>query len=255
MRNLIKQILKEELNRNLIVEGKSDFISKTKNLAIDNMDKYNVPASITMAQAALESGWGRSLLPSKYNNYFGVKCHNAPNCVSLKDANGDLSDWRVYDSIASSFEDHGKFLTNNQRYSELFKLPLTDYKSWAQGLQRLNYAGDSTTYADKLIRTIEANDFNLLDVKKEKPKPKETIIGKKAYPKKSNGYVNVREGAYVDSGVFDNLITKIDYPNLVGVVKNKKLDKELNMWYYVKLDVPTEDHQYGWVRFDVVDLI
>lgn len=257
MRNLIKEVLKEELNKNLITEGKGDFIAKTKDLATKNMEKYKIPASITMAQAALESGWGRSLLPSKYNNYFGVKCHGASNCISLKDADGNLSEWRVYSDIGDSFDDHGKFLTKNQRYQELFNLPITDYKSWAEGLQRLNYAGDSTTYADKLIKTIEANDFNQLDVtkQKEKPKPKDSVIGKKAYPKKSNGYVNVREGAYVDSGYFDNLITKVDYPLLVGIVKNKKFDNELNIWYYIKLDNPVDGYKYGWVRYDVVDLI
>ena len=90
---------------------------------------------------------------------------------------------------------------------------------------------------------------------KEKPKPKDSVIGKKAYPKKSNGYVNVREGAYVDSGYFDNLITKVDYPLLVGIVKNKKFDNELNIWYYIKLDNPVDGYKYGWVRYDVVDLI
>lgn len=255
MRKLIKQILKEELNKNLITEGKGDFIAKTKDLALKNMDTYKIPASITMAQAALESGWGRSLLPSKYNNYFGVKCHNASNCVSLKDADGNLAEWRSYDSIADSFDDHGKFLTSNQRYSELFSLPITDYQSWAEGLQRLNYAGNSTTYADKLIRTIEANDFNLLDMSKTKQKPKTpNVVGKKVYPKKSNGYVNVREGAYVDSGFFDNLMTRIEYPSLVGVVEGKKLDDKSNMWYYVRLEKHVDDYRYGWVRSDVVDL-
>lgn len=256
VRHTIKKILLEETQHNLIVEGNvSDFISRTKNLAIKEMERSGIPASVTMAQAVLESGWGRSTLSSKYNNYFGIKCHKNKYCVDLKDANGDMASWRVYNDIYGSFKDHTDFLTKHSRYADLFDLGSDNYIGWAFGLQNAGYAGGgNTTYAKKLIKIINDHGFDEFD---KKPKPKKpTIIGKTAYPLMKNGYVNVRYDNYVDDGIFDNFMGKVSYPSSVGEVKEIKKGQEDDFfWYKVKLSKMLDGvNEYGWVREDVVEL-
>lgn len=134
------------------------FFNSIKSLAKNQETKYGIPASITMAQAAIESGWGKSQLASKYNNYFGVKCAGSSNCVELIASDGNPANWRVYSSIEASFEDHSKVL-KNKRYSKAFTYPISDYKNWAKAIQNAGYAGTSGTYASALISLIE--QYNL----------------------------------------------------------------------------------------------
>lgn len=136
----------------------SGFFNSIKSLAKNQETKHGIPASITMAQAAIESGWGRSQLASKYNNYFGVKCAGSSTCVELMASDGKPANWRVYSSIEASFEDHSKVLKNN-RYSKAFTYPISDYKNWAKAIQNAGYAETSSTYANALISLIE--QYNL----------------------------------------------------------------------------------------------
>lgn len=131
-----------------------EFFNLISGPAQDQEKKYGIPASITMAQAALESGWGKSELAYKYNNYFGVKCGSFSNCVELIASDGKPATWRVYDNMLDSFDDHSKVLKAD-RYANAFTYPVSDYENWAIAIQDAGYAGVSSTYADTLIKLIE----------------------------------------------------------------------------------------------------
>ena len=131
-----------------------DYINRYKDIAIEQMMKHHIPASITLAQGLLESGAGKSLLTVSSNNHFGIKCNNGwTGRRFYKD--DDIKDdcFRVYDNARESFEDHSKFLLR-PRYQSLFSLKTTDYKGWARGLKACGYA-TNPQYADKLIGLIE----------------------------------------------------------------------------------------------------
>ena len=131
------------------------YIDQYKDIAIEQMQRYRIPASITLAQGLLESGAGRSELTRNSNNHFGIKCNNnwtGRRTYHDDDAKNDC--FRVYDSAYESYEDHSKFLSGNQRYRQLFQLKTTDYKGWAKGLKACGYA-TSPVYAEKLIEILQ----------------------------------------------------------------------------------------------------
>ncbi len=140
----------------------SDYIDKYKELAVVEMHRTGIPASITLAQALHESQNGQSSLALNANNHFGIKCKSywVGGKYYHKDDDrnkqGKLieSCFRSYDSPIDSYVDHSNFLTQTSRYSELFEYPSTDYVSWAHGLKRKGYATDKR-YAYKLIAKIE----------------------------------------------------------------------------------------------------
>ena len=123
-------------------------------IAVEQMHRHGIPASITLAQGLLESGAGKSELTRKSNNHFGIKAHNnwTGKTTSTMD-NGKLCQFRVYNSARDSYEDHSQFLLK-PRYAALFKLDATDYKGWARGLKKAGYAEDPA-YPQKLISLIE----------------------------------------------------------------------------------------------------
>ena len=130
------------------------YINQYKDLAIEQMLRYHIPASITLAQGVFESRAGLSDLARQGNNHFGIKCHNwrGPKQYHDDDARGEC--FRVYEDAKESFEDHSKFLANQPRYSRLFSLSTSDYKGWARGLKACGYA-TNPQYANKLIQIIE----------------------------------------------------------------------------------------------------
>lgn len=136
-----------------------EYIDKYKGVAIYHMNKYKIPASITLAQGLLESGAGKSELTRKSNNHFGIKCHNDWKGESVR-RNDDLPNecFRKYKKAEDSYDDHSRFLADKPRYSSLFSLKITDYRGWAKGLQQAGYATDKA-YANKLIKLIE--DYGL----------------------------------------------------------------------------------------------
>ena len=126
------------------------------------MVEHGIPASITMAQAILESGDGNSTLARESNNHFGIKCHSdwtGERSYHDDDAKGEC--FRKYSNARQSFEDHSLFLKKN-RYASLFELKIDDYKSWAKGLKKCGYA-TASDYAKRLIDLVENNDLHRLD--------------------------------------------------------------------------------------------
>ena len=131
-----------------------DYFDKYKDLAIEQMQKHKIPASITLAQGVLESAAGRSDLALKGNNHFGIKCNGWTGRSTYHDDDEKGECFRAYNNVYESYEDHSVFLTTRKRYSSLFQLSLTDYKGWAKGLKACGYA-TSPTYATKLIDIIQ----------------------------------------------------------------------------------------------------
>lgn len=149
---------------------KATFIENYAPLAILEMEEYGIPASIKLAQAAIETNWGTSPLAKKANNYFGIKCkENWPGDTFQhidddKDRKGNLvhSCFRAYPDIPTSFKDHSYFLANRIYYKNLFKLAKDDYIGWAKGLKKAGYATDPD-YHVKLINLIEQFDLYKYD--------------------------------------------------------------------------------------------
>lgn len=140
------------------------YVEKYAALAIDEMYRSGVPASITLAQGLLESRYGLSELATKGNNHFGIKCHNnwqGGKVYHDDDAKGEC--FRKYDSPEESFRDHSDFLRYRDRYKFLFDLEVNDYKGWAHGLKKAGYATDPA-YPAKLIKLIEDYKLYKFDV-------------------------------------------------------------------------------------------
>ena len=217
------------------------YIKKYRELAVEEMKKYHIPASITLAQGLLESGAGQSALARKSNNHFGIKCGSdwyGKTVSHDDDARGEC--FRAYKHPKDSYEDHSKFLAGRPRYASLFNLNITDYKGWARGLKKAGYA-TNPRYADQLIGIIELyelykyDDKNYLKWIKKNPNPHQTYI--------ANGllYIVVRAGDSWKSisQEFDISQKKLrkyndlykGYALQVGDIlylekKNKKADKE-----------------------------
>lgn len=138
------------------------YISQFKDLAIEQMERYHIPASITLAQGLFESRAGLSRLATVGNNHFGIKCHGwrGRSINADDDALGEC--FRAYDNPKQSYEDHSKFLRNSPRYGRLFRLRVTDYRGWARGLKACGYA-TNPRYADNLIHIIELYNLNQFD--------------------------------------------------------------------------------------------
>lgn len=132
-------------------------------VAVEHMTKHKIPASITLAQAILEGGAGRSSLVEEGNNHFGVKAGRGWTGRTVRAFDdGEWCEFRAYDSDLESYEDHSQFLLVNRRYSSLFELDITDYRGWARGLKRAGYATDPD-YANKLISIIERYNLQQYD--------------------------------------------------------------------------------------------
>lgn len=142
------------------------YIDQYKDLAIEQMLKYNIPASITLSQGLLESGAGRSWLTKSSNNHFGIKCHGWTGRRVFHDDDERGECFRAYDNPRQSFEDHSRFLATQSRYARLFNYARTDYKSWARGLKQCGYA-TNPQYASKLIQIIELYNLNQYDKAKK----------------------------------------------------------------------------------------
>ena len=137
------------------------YIDEYREVAIEQQRKHGIPASITMAQAILESAAGQSELATKANNHFGIKCTSDwPGKTYKYDDNRQNECFRKYAEVADSYEDHSLFL-KRKRYESLFALSMGDYKNWAYGLKACGYATDPK-YPEKLIRLIELYDLNKL---------------------------------------------------------------------------------------------
>ena len=135
-------------------ERYQQYIDQYKDIAIEEMRRWKIPASITLAQGLFESGAGQSELARKGNNHFGIKCNGWEGRKVYHDDDARNECFRAYNSPYESFEDHSRFLVKGQRYRSLFSLKTTDYKGWARGLKAAGYA-TNPQYADKLIEIIQ----------------------------------------------------------------------------------------------------
>lgn len=147
-----------------------DYIERFKTIAVQEMNKYGIPASITLAQGLLESGNGNSSLAVQANNHFGIKCNvdwKGRTIYKDDDAIGEC--FRVYNSPEESYRDHSEFLLR-KRYAGLFQLDRNDYKGWAYGLKQAGYA-TNPRYPELLISLIDRYDLQQYD-------RRETVIAK-----------------------------------------------------------------------------
>ena len=139
------------------------YIEQYADLAVSEMKRSGVPASITLAQGMIESSYGHSPLATKGNNHFGVKCHKDWKGKKMyHDDDAAHECFRMYASVEQSYHDHSDFLRYQNRYKALFDLEQTDYKGWAKGLKAAGYATDPG-YANKLIKLIEEYDLGRFD--------------------------------------------------------------------------------------------
>ncbi len=191
---------------------KIDYIKKYGVLAIQEMETYKIPASITLAQGLLESRYGLSLLTKKSKNHFGIKCHKwkGQRVYHDDDAKGEC--FRKYTRDRDSYRDHSLFLANKKRYAKLFTYASNDYKSWAKGLRKAGYATDKK-YPQKLINLIETYELYVFD---------SFVLGKNYKPKKSRNkknrinnkelnthIVEVGETLYSISGIYHISVVEI----------------------------------------------
>jgi len=150
-----------------------EYVEQYREIAVREMERAGVPASIKLAQGLLESNAGKSDLASRANNHFGIKCGGDWQGKTYDkkddeyDENGKLieSCFRVYKTVEACYVAHSEFLRDPkkmERYGPLFRLDVTDYRRWAQGLKRAGYA-TSGTYAEKLIEVIETYELHKYD--------------------------------------------------------------------------------------------
>lgn len=165
-----KTVIKSPPKNASYAEVVSNYINNYSTIAKDEMAKYGIPASITLAQGILESGAGRGELTKKANNHFGIKCHTTWTGDRVYHDDDELQEcFRKYKDPKYSFRDHSLFLTGRSRYSDLFSLRKDDYKGWARGLKKAGYATDPK-YPNKLISIIDRYDLTKYD---------EEVLGKK----------------------------------------------------------------------------
>ncbi len=160
-----KQIEKaaNKKNENLITYTTLTYIDSFKKVAIEEMNAYGIPASITLAQGILESGNGSSSLAKFANNHFGIKCTSDwRGRVYYRDDDKNNDCFRVYKDARESYKDHSEFL-KRKRYSFLFELDKNDYKNWAIGLKKAGYA-TNPKYPDLLIGIIEKYELFQYDM-------------------------------------------------------------------------------------------
>lgn len=163
------------------------YIEQYKDIAIEEMIRSGVPASITLAQAVLESQSGESPLVKRSNNHFGIKCKTewtGAKTYHDDDAKGEC--FRVYDNPAASFKDHSDFLRTRAHYQFLFKLDPTDTEAWAKGLKKAGYA-TAPTYAQKLLKIVkdyqldQYNNIALARLNNPQPAENNSVVAAQSY--------------------------------------------------------------------------
>lgn len=165
MKGIIKSIVTIGLllvTLSVMADSRKEFIRKYKHIAIREMERTGIPASITLAQGILESGCGKSELALNANNHFGIKCHDWSGDTYTMDDDVRDECFRKYKNPEESWIDHSEFLISRPRYAGLFSLKTTDYKAWAKGLKAAGYA-TNPQYAEMLIRIIEEEELYKYD--------------------------------------------------------------------------------------------
>ena len=176
------------------------YVNTYRKIAINEMRKYSIPASITMAQGILESNSGMGSLAMKSNNHFGIKCHKSWRGKKVyhdDDEKGEC--FRKYKNPEKSYRDHSLFLVNRDRYEDLFRIKGGNYVKWAIGLKSAGYATDPS-YAQKLISLIDRYELWKLDGLKKPIKSKKELKQKnvksveaKSLPKNKDKISNIKQ--------------------------------------------------------------
>jgi hypothetical protein len=188
---------------------RAEYIDTYKELAMMEMERTGIPASITLAQGIFESGDGNSRLARKANNHFGIKCHDWNGKTIYHDDDSNNECFRKYKSVEESYRDHSDFLTSGSRYAFLFEYDREDYKMWAKGLKDAGYATNAS-YPQALVKVIEDNELYKYDKKvlamKEGNSKEKAIIasteyagGRKIFYNNRVKYVIAREGDHFSS--------------------------------------------------------
>lgn len=146
------------------INSAEEYIATFSEVAQLEMKAYGIPASITLAQGLLESGFGKGELAMKTNNHFGIKCHKGwQGDYDFHDDDEKGECFRKYNHPMYSYRDHSIFLTSRSRYAFLFDYRNSDYRNWARGLKKAGYATDKK-YPNKLISLIERYDLDTYDL-------------------------------------------------------------------------------------------
>lgn len=162
MRNIAFVIFIVLLSLSCMGQVRKEYIQQWHEEAVYQMVEYKIPASITLAQAILESGDGKSRLATKANNHFGIKCHSTWDGDRIYADDDEKNEcFRSYEDAKESFADHSEFLLQ-KRYKTLFELEIDDYKGWAKGLKECGYA-TNPKYPQLLIELIESNNLQQYD--------------------------------------------------------------------------------------------
>lgn len=156
------EIIVDTDKRTTFANSTEAYIGNYSGIAKEEMRRYKIPASITLAQGILESSSGQGRLAMEGNNHFGIKCHDWTGDKIYHDDDASQECFRKYKHAKESFEDHSAFLSGRSRYAKLFKLDIDDYEGWAKELRAAGYATDRK-YPEKLIGIIERFDLQRYD--------------------------------------------------------------------------------------------
>ena len=254
-----------------VAQNKTEsYIAKYSNAAIAEMEIYGIPASITLAQAILESGNGESRLAVDGKNHFGIKCHsnwNGKTIIEDDDKKGEC--FRKYSKVSESYRDHSLFLTERGRYSFLFEYNKTDYKKWAKGLKKAGYA-TNPKYATLLIDLIDKYDLSRFDKGARSKKnlyfahsyglPYLTGLGAYYFNKKSLYFIEVNTSfsfSEASIGYHNNLIKKF-YVGIKGggiyiPTEEVIIKPYLSPEFIIKMDKNKSVLIRGGVQFPLVE--
>lgn len=236
---------------------RGEYIDIWKEVAVENMVLYKIPASITLAQGILESGDGNSDLARKANNHFGIKCHSdwtGKRVYHDDDAKGEC--FRKYNDARESYADHSEFL-KRKRYEPLFQLEITDYKGWAHTLKQCGYA-TNPKYASLLIKIIDDNNLTRFDQEglalldgvtaKAQPKSKDSRTSKDR--KKARGKSDVHD-TFADVNLSNRRSVQLSDNRIKFVIAKagdsfKSIADELDMldWQIRKYNDFPRNHQF-----------
>lgn len=205
-----------------------NYIDTYKQIAIDEMQRTGVPASIKLAQGIHETMAGTSVLVKKSNNHFGIKCKSnwtGETVSHTDDAPNEC--FRKYDEPSQSYRDHSDFLRNSSRYSFLFDLDPLNYSGWAYGLKKAGYA-TNPKYPQIIIRLIEdyhLQDYTLIAMGKLQPESevKLAVATEKAEPAENTSAINSPEVRKIALPVYPSGEFKINDTRVIFASKETPL--------------------------------
>ena len=192
------------------------YIELYKKIAVQEMKRTGIPASITLAQGILESNSGESNLAKKFNNHFGIKCKSDwKGETTYQDDDTKQECFRVYPTALASFKDHSDFLKNRPNYAALFTLDPVDDSAWAYGLKKAGYA-TASDYPKRLLKIIddyELSQYNFPELDNEEEESAKALSDEK----KQISFVKTKDSVVKK----DTIITK----EIVPTVKKDSIEK------------------------------